>query len=239
MLISLVVTLTQARTGVELGSYSLVKDPCEVNMFSLWQNTFFLWTFSISVINSAYSVSYFFKMITLISLIGTLTQTRMGMDRMTFYSYYRGPWGTDMSCLWQSSKIPRVCHKKDIMMGCYLQTKIRYGCSSPYVCVAVTEQRCSNDLRVLVCFNLIWLRHIQNYLYRYATLLHLFDFTFKIMSFLCKGHKFPTPPEDIVQRYHIFINNLCFQINNFWMVFLLCKIWIWQQLGGYHATLLS
>ena len=63
-----------------------------------------------------------------------------------------------MSCLWQSYKIPRFCYKKDIMMGLrsgYLQTKIRYGCSSPYVCVAVTEQRCSNDLRVLACFNLI------------------------------------------------------------------------------------
>ena len=60
-----------------------------------------------------------------------------------------------MSCLWQSYKIPGFCYKKDIMMGLrsgYLQTKIRYGCSSPFVC--------SNDLRVLVCFNLICLRHI-------------------------------------------------------------------------------
>ena len=63
-----------------------------------------------------------------------------------------------MSCLWQSYKIQGFCHKKDIMMDLrsgYLQTKIRYKCSSPYVCVAVTEQRYSNDLRVLACFNLI------------------------------------------------------------------------------------
>ena len=58
-----------------------------------------------------------------------------------------------MSCLWQSSKIPEVFHKKDIMMGLrYLQSKIRYRCSSPYVCMAVTEQRFSNDLRVLAYF---------------------------------------------------------------------------------------
>ena len=163
------------------------------------------------------------------SLVGILTQARMGVGRVTFlskgpmrgqyvfimakyvlfmdvfyfsyyfhrlslllpkndYAYYFGRypdsnqngwlsivrdlWGTDMSCLWQSYKIPGFCYKKDIMMGLrpgYLQTKIRYRCSSPYVCVAVTEQRCSNDLRVLACFNLIWLRHIQNYFYRYVT----------------------------------------------------------------------
>ena len=58
-----------------------------------------------------------------------------------------------MSCLWQSYKnIPGFCYKKNTMMGLrsgYLETKIRYRCSSPYVGVAVTEQRCSNDLRVL------------------------------------------------------------------------------------------
>ena len=32
------------------------------------------------------SVFYFFKMITLISLVGTLTQTRMGIGRVTFSS---------------------------------------------------------------------------------------------------------------------------------------------------------
>ena len=61
-----------------------------------------------------------------------------------------------MSCLWQRYKIPGFCYKKDIMMGLrsgFLQTKIRYRCSSPYVCVAVTEQGYSNDLRVLACFN--------------------------------------------------------------------------------------
>ena len=56
-----------------------------------------------------------------------------------------------MSCLWQSSKIAEICNKNDIMMD----FKIRYRCSSPYVCVAVTERRCSNDLRILACFNLI------------------------------------------------------------------------------------
>ena len=92
-------------------------------MFSLQQNTCYLWTFSNSVIISTGSVSYCLKMIMLISLVVTLTQTRM-----------------------------------DDFMGLrsgYLQTKIRYRCSSPYVCVAVTEQRCSNDLQVLACFNLI------------------------------------------------------------------------------------
>ena len=46
-------------------------------MFSLWQNTCYLWTFSISVIISTDSVSYYLKMIMLITLVGTLTQTRM------------------------------------------------------------------------------------------------------------------------------------------------------------------
>ena len=54
-------------------------------MFSLRQNTCFSWTFSISVIISADSDSYFLKIIMLISLVGTLTQTRMGIDRVTFY----------------------------------------------------------------------------------------------------------------------------------------------------------
>ena len=58
-----------------------------------------------------------------------------------------------MSCLWQSSKIPGFCHKKDIMMGLScLESKIRYRCSSPYNCMAVTEHRCPNDLRVLACY---------------------------------------------------------------------------------------
>ena len=44
-----------------------------------------------------------------------------------------------MSCLWQRSKILGFYHKKDIMMGLrYLQITIRYRCSSPYVCFAVT-----------------------------------------------------------------------------------------------------
>ena len=42
----------------------------------------------------------------------------------------------------------RTLPKKDIMMGLrYFQTKIRYKCSGPYICVAVMEQRYSNDLR--------------------------------------------------------------------------------------------
>ena len=46
-----------------------------------------------------------------------------------------------MSCLWQCLKILEFCHKKDIMMGLgYLQTKIRYRCSSPYVCMAVRNK---------------------------------------------------------------------------------------------------
>ena len=55
-------------------------------MSSLRQNTYFLWTFSISVIISADPVSYFLKMIVFTSLVGTLPQTRMGIDLVTFYS---------------------------------------------------------------------------------------------------------------------------------------------------------
>ena len=56
-------------------------------MSSLRQTTYFYKTFSISVtIISEDSVSYFLKVIMLYSLVGTLTQTRMGIDRMTFYS---------------------------------------------------------------------------------------------------------------------------------------------------------
>ena len=50
-------------------------------MSSLCQDTYFLYTFSISVIISTDSVFYFLKMIMLISLVGTLTQTRMDIDR--------------------------------------------------------------------------------------------------------------------------------------------------------------
>ena len=76
MLISLVGILSQDRMGVGRVTF-LSKGPVRVNMFSLRQNTYFLWTFSISVIISADSLSYCLKMIMLITLVGTLTQTRL------------------------------------------------------------------------------------------------------------------------------------------------------------------
>ena len=98
----------------------------------------------------------------------------------------------------------------------YLQTKIWYRCSSPYVCVAVTEQRCSNDLRVLAFDWGIYKIILTDMLL--VTLLHLFDFTFKIISIFmyrtCFSYTFSGYND------HISINNLCFQINNFWMVLL-------------------
>ena len=50
------------------------------------------------------------------------------------------------------------------------------------------------------------------------TLLHLFDFTFQIISIFMYRTYFSYT----FRRYndHISINNLCFQINNFWMVLL-------------------
>ena len=51
-----------------------------------------------------------------------------------------------------------------------------------------------------------------------VTLLHLFDFTFKIISIF----KYRAYFSYTFRGYndHISINNLCFQINNFWMVLL-------------------
>ena len=57
-------------------------------MFSLWQNTCFLWTFSISVIISTDSVSYCLKMSMHITLVGTLPQT--GMDDFLYLGTYEG-----------------------------------------------------------------------------------------------------------------------------------------------------
>ena len=54
-------------------------------MFSLRQNTCFLWTFSISVI---ISVSYCLRMSRRITLAGTLTQTRM--DDFLYLGVYEG-----------------------------------------------------------------------------------------------------------------------------------------------------
>ena len=124
-----------------------------------------------------------------------------------------------MSCLWQSSKIPGLSQRKDIMMVLrYLQTKIRYRFSSPYVCVAVTEQRCSDDLQVLACFNLIYIKLSLQicYVLLYCICLIL---RLRLYHFLSTVHIFPTTQEGLTQRYHIFINNLCFQIINFWTVF--------------------
>ena len=62
-----------------------------------------------------------------------------------------------------------------------------------------------------------------------VTLFHLFDFTFKIISILMYRTYFPY----IFRGYNdrIAINNLCFQINDFWMVlFTAIRRIPWQSL---------
>ena len=51
-----------------------------------------------------------------------------------------------------------------------------------------------------------------------VTLLHLFDFTFKIISIFMYRTYFSCTFRGY--NHHISINNLCYQINNFWMVLL-------------------
>ena len=58
-------------------------------MSSLWQNILIVWTFHISIIISTDSASHFLKTSMLISLVGILTQARMGVGRVTFLS--KGP----------------------------------------------------------------------------------------------------------------------------------------------------
>ena len=55
-------------------------------MSSLWQNIVICMDVYISIIISTDSASYFLKMSMLISLVGTLTQARMGVGRVTFLS---------------------------------------------------------------------------------------------------------------------------------------------------------
>ena len=88
MLIRLLGTLTQTRVGVAR-LHTLVWGPCGVNMSSFWENT-------VICMNGFYLNYYFWRlsllflgMIMLISKIGTLTQTRMGLGRVTFSS--KGP----------------------------------------------------------------------------------------------------------------------------------------------------
>ena len=82
MLINFVGTLTQAETGV-----GRITFPSEGSMRG--QYVFFSANYELCI-NIFYfnistdSVSYFFKMITLISLVGALTQTRMGIGKVTF-----------------------------------------------------------------------------------------------------------------------------------------------------------
>ena len=139
------------------------KGPIRVDMSSLWQNILICMDISYFHYHFHSTASYFLKMSILISLVGILTQARMGVGRFTFLS--KGPmrgqyvfltaknmlfmdfflfqllfpqtqslialkwlclllgrypdsnqngwlsivrdiWGTDMSCLWQSYKIP-------------------------------------------------------------------------------------------------------------------------------------
>ena len=76
MLISLVGILTQARMGVGRVTF-LSKGPMRGQYVFSTAKYVLLWTFSNSVIISTDSVSYCLKMIMLITLVVTLTQTRM------------------------------------------------------------------------------------------------------------------------------------------------------------------
>ena len=64
-----------------------------------------------------------------------------------------------MSCLSQSYKIQGFCHKKDIMMDLcsgYLQTKIRYRRSSPYVSgLPLPSAKCAKKFHLARLF-FIW-----------------------------------------------------------------------------------
>ena len=76
MLINLVGILTQARMGVGRVTF-LSKGPMRGQYVFITAKYVLFMDFSISVIISTYSVSYCLKMIMLITLVGTLTQTRM------------------------------------------------------------------------------------------------------------------------------------------------------------------
>ena len=84
MLISLVCTLTQTRMGVGRVIF-LSKGPMRDQCFPYCKIRALYGRFLLHII-SADSVSYFLKMIMLISLLDTLTQTRIDIDRVTFYS---------------------------------------------------------------------------------------------------------------------------------------------------------
>ena len=80
MLINFVGTLTQAKMGV--GRITFSTEGSLRGQYVFYELCIDIFYFNISTD----SVSCFFKMITLISLIGTLTQTRMGIGRVTFSS---------------------------------------------------------------------------------------------------------------------------------------------------------
>ena len=190
MLISMVGILTQARMGVGRVTFLSIGPMRGQYVFLMAKYVLFM---------DVFYFSYYFHRL---SLFITLKWVAYYFGRYPdsnqngWLSIVRDLWVTDMSCLWQRYKIQGFCHKTDIMMELSSgQTKIRYRCSGPYVCVAVTEQRCSNDLRVLACFNLIWLSLQKCYLLPYCICLILL---LRLYQFLCTGHIFPTPSEGIM-----------------------------------------
>ena len=83
MLIRLVGTLTQIRTG-KVASHSLVLGQGGIDMPSLCHNPDCFMHFRLSIIILGYSASYFLEMILPIREVGTLTRTRMRIDSLIF-----------------------------------------------------------------------------------------------------------------------------------------------------------
>ena len=84
MLINFVGTLTQAKMGVGRITFSSEGSLRGQYVFFSANYELCIDIFYFNI--STDSVSYFFKMITLISLVGILTQTRIGIGRVTFSS---------------------------------------------------------------------------------------------------------------------------------------------------------
>ena len=84
MLMNFVGTLTQAKIGV--GSMTFSSEGSLRGQYVFFSANYELYIDVFYFNISADSVSYLFKMITLISLVDTLTQTRMGIGRVTFSS---------------------------------------------------------------------------------------------------------------------------------------------------------
>ena len=98
--------------------HSLVRGPWGVNMSSIWQNivTCMDVLYFHCCIFSTDSATYFLTMRMLISSVGTLTQARMGVGRVTFLS--KGP----MSICLPYDKI-RTCHRRFLFQLLFPQTQ--------------------------------------------------------------------------------------------------------------------